>query len=104
MQATLLDLTATTIADAIRQHVPGIRELLVCGGGVHNGELIRRLGNQLARATVASTADFGLDPDHVEASAFAWLAMRSITGEPGNAPEVTGASRRTVLGALHRAR
>ena len=33
-----------------------------------------------------------------------WLAMRTISGEPGNAPEVTGASRRTVLGALHRAR
>ncbi len=104
VQATLLDLTATTIADAIRQHTPRVRELLVCGGGVHNQELIRRLGNQLAPATLASTADFGLDPDHVEASAFAWLAMRSITGEPGNAPEVTGASRRTVLGALHRAR
>jgi anhydro-N-acetylmuramic acid kinase len=103
VQATLADLTATTIADAIRLHAPRTRELLICGGGVHNRDLIRRLGDRLAQLKLASTADFGLDPDHVEAAAFAWLAMRTLDGEPGNAPEVTGASRKTVLGALHRA-
>ena len=104
VQATLSDLTAATIADAIGLHAPRTRELLICGGGVRNRDLIRRLGDRLSRATLASTADYGLDPDHAEAAAFAWLAMRTINGEPGNAPEVTGASRRTVLGALHRAR
>jgi anhydro-N-acetylmuramic acid kinase len=104
VQATLSDLTAATIADAIGLHAPRTRELLICGGGVRNRDLIRRLGERLEHATLASTADFGLDPDQVEASAFAWLAMRTINGEPGNAPEVTGASRKTVLGALHRAR
>ena len=104
VQATLLDLTATSIADAIRRHAPRVRELLVCGGGVHNRELMARLEDRLDPATLTSTAEFGLDPDHVEAAAFAWLAMRNITGEAGNAPEVTGASRSTVLGALHRAR
>jgi anhydro-N-acetylmuramic acid kinase len=104
VQATLLDLTATTIADAVRQYAPRVRELLVCGGGAHNRELVRRLGDRLDQATLQSTADHGLDPDHVEAAAFAWLAMRNIGGEAGNAPEVTGASRKTVLGALHRAR
>ena len=103
VQATLADLTATTIADAIDRHAPETRELLVCGGGVHNRDLIRRLDDRLAHVTLASTADFGLDPDHVEAAAFAWLAKRTLSGEPGNAPEVTGASRRTVLGAIHRA-
>ena len=103
VQATLADLTATTIADAIRRHAPRTRELLICGGGVHNRDLVQRLEDQLAQVTLASTADFGLDPDHVEAAAFAWLAMRTLDGEPGNAPEVTGASRKTVLGALHRA-
>jgi anhydro-N-acetylmuramic acid kinase len=104
VQATLSDLTAATIADAIGLHAPRTRELLICGGGVGNRDLIRRLGERVSHATLASTADYGLDPDHVEAAAFAWLAMRTINGEPGNAPEVTGASRRTVLGALHRAR
>jgi anhydro-N-acetylmuramic acid kinase len=104
VQATLADLTATTIADAIRLHAPQTRELLICGGGVHNRDLVRRLGDGLGPITLASTADFGLDPDHVEAAAFAWLAMRTLNGEPGNAPEVTGASRKTVLGAIHRGR
>jgi anhydro-N-acetylmuramic acid kinase len=103
VQSTLLDLTVATIADAINRHATGVRDVLICGGGVHNRELVRRLGDRLPRATLASTANFGLDPDHVEASAFAWLAMRSIAGETGNAPEVTGASRKTVLGVLHRA-
>ena len=103
VQATLADLTATTIADAIRLHATGTRELLICGGGAHNRDLIRRLEDRLAQISLASTADFGLDPDHVEAAAFAWLAMRTLNGEPGNAPEVTGAGRKTVLGAIHRA-
>ncbi len=103
VQSTLADLTATSIADAVRLHAPQTRELLICGGGVHNRDLLRRLEDLLAPVTLASTADFGLDPDHVEAAAFAWLGMRTLDGEPGNAPEVTGASHRTVLGAIHRA-
>jgi anhydro-N-acetylmuramic acid kinase len=104
VQATLADLTATTIADAIAEHAAQARELLICGGGVHNRDLLRRLAARLPSMTLASTADFGLDPDHVEACAFAWLAMRSMNGEPGNSPEVTGASRAAVLGAIHRTR
>ena len=104
VQATLADLTATTIADAIATHAAQTRELLICGGGVHNRDLLRRLEARLPGMALASTADFGLDPDHVEASAFAWLAMRRMNDEPGNAPEVTGASRAAVLGAIHGAR
>jgi anhydro-N-acetylmuramic acid kinase len=104
VQATLADLTATTIADAVAKYASRTHELLICGGGVHNRDLLRRLAARLPGMTLASTADFGLDPDHVEASAFAWLAMRSINSEPGNSPEVTGASRAAVLGAIHRSR
>ncbi len=78
--------------------------MLVCGGGVHNTDLLRRLGTRLEQASLASTAESGLDPDRVEACAFAWLAMRALNGEPGNAPGVTGASREAVLGAIHSAR
>ena len=104
VQATLAELTATTIAAAIDGYAPETREVLVCGGGVHNTDLLRRLGSHLGRAALASTADSGLDPDRVEACAFAWLAMRAVNGEPGNAPGVTGASREAVLGALYSAR
>ena len=77
--------------------------MLVCGGGVHNADLMRRLGERLPGIALTSTADCGLNPDRVEACAFAWLAMRTVNGEAGNAPGVTGAARTTVLGAIHSA-
>lgn len=101
VQATLCELTARTVADDIAQYAPKTEELFVCGGGAHNDELMRRLGHHLPDTTVNSTAAVGLDPDWVEAAAFAWLAMRRINEQPGNLPSVTGASRKTVLGALH---
>ncbi len=104
VQATLAELSAATIADAIVADAGKTRELLICGGGVHNRDLMRRLGDRLPGVALVSTADAGLDPDHVEACAFAWLAMRTVAGEPGNAPGVTGARRATVLGARHSAR
>ena len=104
VQATLAELTAATIAAAIGRYADTTREVLVCGGGVHNRDLLRRLGDHLGPVALASTADAGLDPDRVEACAFAWLAMRTVNGEPGNFPGVTGASRETVLGAVHSGR
>jgi anhydro-N-acetylmuramic acid kinase len=101
VQATLCALTARTIADAINKYAPDTRELLVCGGGIDNTELVRWIGSALAAVDVHSTGDFGLDPDWVEASAFAWLAKRCLDKRPGNLPAVTGASEATVLGGIY---
>jgi anhydro-N-acetylmuramic acid kinase len=101
VQATLAELSARTIAAAILDYAPEVNEVLVCGGGVHNGDLMQRLTNCLAGSTVTSTENHGLHPDWVEAAAFAWLAKRRLEGKPGNLPEVTGASRPEVLGALY---
>ena len=101
VQASLCELTARTIALAINDCAAGTQEVLVCGGGVHNVELMRRLSTRLPGVLVDSTAEYGLNPDWVEACAFAWLAMRTVEGLPGNAPGVTGASRPTVLGAIY---
>ena len=90
-----------TIAMAIESHAPGTGQVLVCGGGVHNSELLSRLSSRLPDATLSSTADFGLEPDWVEACAFAWLSLRALEGKPGNAPGVTGASRPTILGGIY---
>ena len=103
VQATLAELSARSIAGAIRQHAVGTRQLLVCGGGVHNADLIERLRCQLPGTDVTSTEAYGLHPDWVEAVAFAWLAMRAMQGRTGNLPGVTGASRKVVLGAIHSA-
>lgn len=103
VQATLSELSAATIASAIRTHATTTRDVFACGGGSHNNELMRRLRQDLPGTTVSNTASVGLDPDWVEAVAFAWLAMRTMRGETGNLPSVTGATRKVVLGDIHSA-
>ncbi|KAF1687065.1 anhydro-N-acetylmuramic acid kinase [Pseudoxanthomonas broegbernensis] len=101
VQATLLELSAATLADALRAHQPGTARVLACGGGVRNGPLMRRIAARLPGVAVESTAAHGLDPDFVEAMAFAWLAREALAGRPGNLPAVTGARGPRVLGVVH---
>ncbi|MGA0588527.1 anhydro-N-acetylmuramic acid kinase [Dyella sp. KRB-257] len=101
IQATLLELTARSVADAIARHAPDAELVLACGGGVHNPVLMARLAALLAPTSVASTADYGVDPDYLEAMAFAWLARQRLLGLPGNLPAVTGARGPRVLGAVY---
>lgn len=103
VQATLCELTARTIADEIVQHAPGTADVFTCGGGAHNRELMRRLAQNLPDSALDTTAAVGLHPDWVEATAFAWLAMRTLHNQTGNLPSVTGATRKVVLGAIHSA-
>jgi anhydro-N-acetylmuramic acid kinase len=103
VQATLCELTAVSIANAIRLAAWHRCVVFVCGGGTHNADLMRRLRAQLPDCRIATTAAGGLDPDWVEAGAFAWLAMRTTNGLTGNLPSVTGAQRATVLGVTHTA-
>ncbi len=101
IQATLLELTASTIARAAREF--GADDVYACGGGTKNRALMARLATLVAPATLASTDDLGIAAEAVEATAFAWLAGRRIAGLPGNLPEVTGARGPRVLGALYSA-
>jgi len=102
VQATLLALSARSIADAVRRHAPGASELLVCGGGVHNPVLMAAIGAELAPLPVVSTAARGVDPDFVEAMLFAWLARERIAGHAvKNFFGVTGARGPRVLGAVY---
>ena len=101
VQATLLELTAATVADALLSLQSQTTRVLVCGGGVHNPILLHRIGARLPGMTIESTAMHGLDPDHVEAMGFAWLARQTIAGLPGNLPSVTGALGPRVLGVIH---
>ena len=101
IQATLSELTAASIAGAISAHAPLTGEAYVCGGGAHNADLLSRLRRYLPEVRIRSTSAAGLDPDWVEAVAFAWLAMRTINKQSGNLPGVTGARHKTVLGAIH---
>jgi anhydro-N-acetylmuramic acid kinase len=101
VQATLRALTSRTISGAVRQHLPGVQRIYLCGGGVRNDALIEELRMDFDGLTVDSTAALGMDPQWVEACAFAWLAHQRLTQQPGNIPAVTGATRPAVLGALY---
>jgi anhydro-N-acetylmuramic acid kinase len=101
VQATLLELTARTIARAVRRHCRGARRVIACGGGVKNGALMRRLGKLLAPAALETSDRYGIEPQLVEASAFAWLAKQALDGKPGNLAAVTGARGARVLGAVY---
>ena len=101
VQATLMALTASTAAAAILHHAPDTERLLLCGGGVHNGALLGALGERLPGLSIDSTALHGLDPDWVEAAAFAWLARERLASRTANEPAVTGARRRVILGGVY---
>jgi len=101
VQATLVALTAGTIADSIRAHCSGATEVLVCGGGAYNSALMDALSAELAPRHVATTTARGIAAEHVEAMAFAWLARESLAGRETSLPEVTGAKAASVLGAVY---
>jgi anhydro-N-acetylmuramic acid kinase len=102
VQATLLALSAESIAAAIRTHAPGTREVFACGGGVHNPVLMAALNAALSPVPVTSVATVGIDPDFVEAMTFAWLAHQRLENRAvRDVPSVTGASAARVLGGIY---
>ena len=103
VQRTLCEFTSDSIAEAVEKYAPRAREVLVCGGGVHNPLTMEMLADRLRPVIVSSTTSIGFDPDWVEAAAFAWLAARAMDGLPGNLPSVTGASHPVILGGIYAA-
>jgi anhydro-N-acetylmuramic acid kinase len=101
VQASLCEQTAATIAYAVLQFAPDTEEIYVCGGGAHNGYLLERISAYLDGCHVTTTSDLGVDPQWVEAMAFAWLARQTLQGLPGNLPAVTGASEAVILGGIY---
>ncbi len=101
VQATLLEFTATSAAQAIDRWCGGAGEILVCGGGARNATLLKRLAQRIPDARVRTTDAAGIAAEQVEAAAFAWLAKCAMEGRPGNVPGATGASGPRVLGAIY---
>lgn len=101
IQATLVELTAATIADAVSSLPATAGNCYVCGGGAHNGYLLERLRLRLPGSDIQTTDALGMNPDFVEAAAFAWLARERIGLRAGNIPEITRAKRGTLLGGIY---
>ncbi|RRQ22434.1 anhydro-N-acetylmuramic acid kinase [Thiohalobacter thiocyanaticus] len=101
VQATLAELTAASIAVAIEREAQGTTELIVCGGGAYNPDLLQRIGARLPAVKLSVSDDYGLAAEWVEAVAFAWLAQKALEGKPGNVPAVTGAAGKRILGGVY---
>lgn len=101
VQATLLELTALSIAGAIDGYCPDTAEVYICGGGAHNAYLMQRLIELMPGKSVAPADQAGIAADWVEAFAFAWLARQTILRKTGNLAPVTGAKGNRILGAIY---
>ena len=101
IQASLCQFTCDSIIYAIENYLPKIDTLIVCGGGIHNTNLMNRLTEKLGNINLASSESYNIHPDWVEAIAFAWLAKQTLNKQTGNLPAVTGAKQKIVLGAIY---
>jgi len=101
VQASLVEVTARSISDAVHRWAPETRAVYLCGGGSENGHLCERLQAALGDVALRTTDDAGMPAAWMEAAAFAWLARRHVRGEAGNLPAVTGARRPAILGARY---
>lgn len=100
VQATLLELTAASIADAVQASCADAA-LAVCGGGASNSFLMERLAANCPESGPVTTDAWGMHPDWVEAAGFALMARARLLRVPGNEPAVTGASSALPLGGVY---
>jgi anhydro-N-acetylmuramic acid kinase len=101
VQATLAELTARACSADVARHQPDLGRLVVCGGGALNDHLMRRLRALLPGVQLTSSAEWGLPPLQVEATAFAWLARKTVLREKLALQSVTGARGTRVLGCVY---
>jgi anhydro-N-acetylmuramic acid kinase len=101
IQATLVELTARAITDAISSIAPDSRAIFLCGGGARNPAIVDRIARQASRAKVNTTDTLGVPAGHVEAVAFAWLARQCVRRAPIDLTSVTGARHACILGAIY---
>ena len=100
IQRTLLQFTVECIKLALKQIGKPIDQMVVCGGGTHNRLLMLTLAEQLG-VPCQSSADYGVDPDFVEATLMAWMAACHMTGQRLDLSSITGAAKPLLYGVRH---
>lgn len=101
VQRTLLELTAQSIAHAVKENCSGAEEIYLCGGGAYNQLLVARLRDLLQPVKIELSDALGIAINSVEGAAFAWLAHQAMQHKPGNLPAATGARGPRILGAIY---
>jgi anhydro-N-acetylmuramic acid kinase len=95
--ATLVALTARTVADAVRHTAT---EVVASGGGTRNPVLMAALREELPGVAVRTSDELGVPSQAKEALAFAVLGWHTWHGLPGVLPGATGARHPSVLGSV----
>ena len=101
VQATLAELTARAIVEAIERHCQPTDEIYLAGGGARNPDLVSRIAKLASGRAVDATDALGVPTAHVESMAFAWLAMKCVRREPVDLSSSTGARGPRILGAIY---
>jgi anhydro-N-acetylmuramic acid kinase len=101
VQATLTELTSRACANCVKNYGINSSQLIVCGGGSFNDQIMNRLQALLPGVAVSNSHTRGLPAMQVEAAAFAWLARKAIRREALNLRSVTGAKGERILGAIY---
>lgn len=101
VQYTLCEYSALTICNEINRQAPETSRIVMCGGGAYNPLLVERIQHYLGERELISSSGYGIDPEWIEASMFAWFAWRTLNNLPSNVPAVTGAAHDVVLGTIH---
>ena len=86
---------------AANEKMVAAAKVVVCGGGARNKYFMWSLKESLAPIQVNTTIDYAMEPNHVEAVAFAWLARQTLSARPGNITQVTGAQGARILGGIY---
>jgi anhydro-N-acetylmuramic acid kinase len=96
--ATLVAVTARSIAMS-RQHMGEDPKLwVICGGGRHNAAIMKALTSLLHSVVPAEAC--GFNGDSMEAEAWAYLAVRSLHGLPLTYPGTTGVQSASTGGVI----
>ncbi|MDF1677335.1 MAG: anhydro-N-acetylmuramic acid kinase [Legionellaceae bacterium] len=101
IQATLLHLTARSIADVIQNSYIPCTQVLLCGGGAHNQALIDALSSYLPLLSVHTSHIAHIDPNYLEAMMFAWFAKQTLNHNSLDLTAITGAKKPAILGAIY---
>lgn len=96
--ATLTELTARTVADAVLD--AGLDYLAVSGGGAHNPLLMRRLRELMPQVAVVLSDELGAPADTKEAILMALIGWCTLHGVPAIVPGGTGSDEPRILGSI----
>ena len=99
--ATLVAFMAEAVKAGFEMMGAAPTEVIVCGGGRHNPEIMKALAARLTMP-VRTAEDHGWRGDAIEAEAFAYLAARTAKGLPISFPKTTGVAAAMTGGRIAR--